>query len=212
MKNGILSLAIGDEKIEFNVTKSIKYPSNDDVCCRVEAMDTLAAKVFNMQINMKEDEVLSEATELLEKENRLTVKSLTESLDSAGDSKEKAEGKTPQLELKLLSPNLRYEFLDLNKAYSVIVGAHLDATQTVKLLHELRLHKKAIRYSIEDLKGLNPSLCMHRILLEEDHKPSREPQRRLNPNLRECATLFRASPHSGKESSENGGRRTRYHL
>jgi Reverse transcriptase (RNA-dependent DNA polymerase) len=67
----------------------------------------------------------------------------------------------------------------------VIVGAHLDATQTMKLLHELRLHKKAIGYSIEDLKGLNPSLCMHRILLEEDHKPSREPQRRLNPNLRE---------------------------
>jgi hypothetical protein len=26
---------------------------------------------------------------------------------------------------------------------------------------------------------------MHRILLEEDHKPSRESQRRLNPNLRE---------------------------
>jgi hypothetical protein len=81
--------------------------------------------------------------------------------------------------------NLCYEFLDLDKAYPVIVGAHLNTTQTAKLLHELRLHKKAIGYSIEDLKGLNPSLCMHRILLEEDHKPSREPQRRLNPNLRE---------------------------
>jgi gag-polyprotein putative aspartyl protease len=62
MKNDIVSLAIGDEKIEFNVTKSMKYPSNDDVCCRVEAMDTLAAEVFNMEINMKEDEVFSEAT------------------------------------------------------------------------------------------------------------------------------------------------------
>jgi Aspartyl protease len=175
MKNGILSLAITDEKIEFNVTKSIKYPSNDDVCCRVEAMDTLAAEIFNMQINMKEDEVIGKAIELLEKKNKLTIKSLTESHDSAEDSEEKTEGKTPQLELKSLPPNLRYEFLDLNKAYPVIVGAHLDATQTVKLLHELRLHKKAIRYSIEDLKRLNPSLCMHRILLEEDHKPSREP-------------------------------------
>jgi Aspartyl protease len=95
MKNDILSLAIGDEKIEFNVTKSMKYPSNDDVCCRIEVMDTLAAEVFNMQINMKEDEVLSEATKLLEKKNGLTVKSLTESLDNAGDSEEKAEGKTP---------------------------------------------------------------------------------------------------------------------
>jgi Reverse transcriptase (RNA-dependent DNA polymerase) len=185
MKNDILSLAIGDEKIEFNVTKSMKYPSNDDVCCRVEAMDTLAAEIFNMQINMEEEKVLGEATKLLEKLNELTAKSLTESFDSAGDGEEKAEGKTPQLELKSLPPNLRYEFLDLNKAYPVIVGAHLDATQTAKLLHELRLQKKAIGYSIENLKGLNPSLCMHRILLEEDHKPSREPQKRLNPNLRE---------------------------
>jgi hypothetical protein len=175
MKNDILSLAIGNEKIEFNVTKSMKYHSNDDVCCRVEAMDTLAAEVFNMQINMKEDEVLSEATKLLQKENGLTVKSLIESLDSAEDSEEKTEGKTPQLKLKPLPPNLRYEFLDLNKVYPVIVGAHLDATQTAKLLHELRVHKKAVGYSIEDLKGLNPSLCIHRILLEEDHKPSREP-------------------------------------
>jgi hypothetical protein len=30
-------------------------------------MDTLAAEVFNMQINMKEDEVLGEAIELMEK-------------------------------------------------------------------------------------------------------------------------------------------------
>jgi hypothetical protein len=178
-------LAIGDEKIDFNVTKSMKYPSNDDVCCRVEAMDTLAAEVFNMQINMKEDEVFGEAIELLEKENGLTVKSLTESHDSTGDSEEKAEGKTHRLELKPLPHNVRYEFLDLNKTYPVIVGAHLDATQTAKLLHELRLHKKTIGYSIEDLKELNLSLCMYRILLEEDHKPSREPYRRLNPNVRE---------------------------
>jgi hypothetical protein len=29
--------------------------------------------------------------------------------------------------------------------------------------------------------------------------------------FRRCATLFRSSPHSGKESNENCGRRTRYH-
>lgn len=49
----------------------------------------------------------------------------------------------------------------------------------------LRNHKKAIGYSIDDIKGLSPSLCMHMILLENDQKPTREPQRRLNPNLKE---------------------------
>ncbi|CAL8988572.1 unnamed protein product [Prunus brigantina] len=28
-------------------------------------------------------------------------------------------------------------------------------------------------------------MCMHRILMEEDSKPSRDAQRRLNPNMKE---------------------------
>jgi hypothetical protein len=44
---------------------------------------------------MKEDEDLDEVIKLLEKENGLTVVSLTESHDSTGDSEEKTEVKTP---------------------------------------------------------------------------------------------------------------------
>ncbi|XP_070004486.1 uncharacterized protein [Nicotiana sylvestris] len=36
-----------------------------------------------------------------------------------------------------------------------------------------------------DIKGISPPYCMHKILLEEGHKPSREHQRRLNPNMKE---------------------------
>lgn len=57
--------------------------------------------------------------------------------------------------------------------------------QIEKLLHELRLHRKATGYTIDDLTGISPSFCMHRILMEDDHKPSFESQRRLNPNLKE---------------------------
>ena len=34
--------------------------------------------------------------------------------------------------------------------------------------------RKAIGYTLDDLKGIHPSLCMHRILMEDDHKPSIE--------------------------------------
>ena len=37
-----------------------------------------------------------------------------------------------------------------------------------------------IGWTIEDIKGISPSLVMHKIHLEEHPKPSREPQRRLN--------------------------------
>ena len=36
---------------------------------------------------------------------------------------------------------------------------------------------------MSDLKGIDPSLCTHRIFLEEDSCPSREAQRQLNPKV-----------------------------
>ena len=54
-----------------------------------------------------------------------------------------------------------------------------------KLLRVLREHKDALGWSLADLKGIRPSMCMHRILLEDGHKPSVEAQRRLNPTMKE---------------------------
>ena len=54
-----------------------------------------------------------------------------------------------------------------------------------KLLVILRKYKEAIAWSIEDLKGISPSICMHKILLEDNAKTSIEHQRRLNPVMKE---------------------------
>ncbi|CAA7049954.1 unnamed protein product [Microthlaspi erraticum] len=53
------------------------------------------------------------------------------------------------------------------------------------LLVELRKYRKAIGYTLDDIKGISPDLCIHRIHLEDESKSSIEPQRRLNPNLKE---------------------------
>ncbi|CAM8953807.1 unnamed protein product [Rhodiola kirilowii] len=45
----------------------------------------------------------------------------------------------------------------------------------------LHRHKLAIGWTLGDLRGISPAVCMHRILLEDGARPSREPQRRLNP-------------------------------
>ncbi|KAL4368419.1 hypothetical protein GQ457_05G022940 [Hibiscus cannabinus] len=37
---------------------------------------------------------------------------------------------------------------------------------------------------MEDLKGISPTICMHKIMLEECHSNSVEPQRRLNPTMK----------------------------
>jgi len=67
----------------------------------------------------------------------------------------------------------------------VIIASDLLAAQEEKLLDVLREHKEAIGWTIEDINGISLSVVMHRIHLEEDAKPSREPQRRLNPAMQE---------------------------
>ncbi|CAM8877838.1 unnamed protein product [Rhodiola kirilowii] len=87
------------------------------------------------------------------------------------------------VELKPLPASLRYEFLGPNSTYPVIVNASLTNVETQKLLDVLRKHRPALGYSIDDLKGISPDLCMHRINLEDDARPSRDALRRLNPKL-----------------------------
>ena len=66
----------------------------------------------------------------------------------------------------------------------MIVNANLSASQIDSLLGMLRLHRKAIGYTIDGLKEIYPSVCMHCVLMEDDHKLSIELQRRLNSNLK----------------------------
>ncbi|CAN6555390.1 unnamed protein product [Malus baccata var. baccata] len=67
----------------------------------------------------------------------------------------------------------------------VIISSQLTAEEGEKLIRVLKDHKTAIAWSIADIKGINLATCMHRILLEEGAKPTREAQRRLNPLMTE---------------------------
>ena len=49
----------------------------------------------------------------------------------------------------------------------------------------LRKHQAAIGYTLDDLKGISPTLCQHKINMEPDAKPVVDHQRRLNPKMKE---------------------------
>jgi hypothetical protein len=67
----------------------------------------------------------------------------------------------------------------------MIISDKLSKDETQKLITILERHKSAIGYSLQDLIGISPTLCTHRIPIETDCTPSREPQRRLNNAMRE---------------------------
>ena len=91
----------------------------------------------------------------------------------------------PNLELKSLPINLKYAFLEGVDQLPVIIANDLSLEQEMKLLDLLRECKKAIGWTLADIPGIIPSICMHRVLLEDEAKPVRQPQRRLNPTLLE---------------------------
>ncbi|RDX98334.1 hypothetical protein CR513_18763, partial [Mucuna pruriens] len=69
----------------------------------------------------------------------------------------------------------------LGKGSTLILGQPFLMTartkideQEDKLLQVLRQHKKAIGWKLSDLPRINPSTCMHRILMEEEAKPMRQ--------------------------------------
>ncbi|KAL0413224.1 UNVERIFIED_CONTAM: Retrovirus-related Pol polyprotein from transposon.6 [Sesamum radiatum] len=86
----------------------------------------------------------------------------------------------PTLELKKLPKHLKYAFLGESDTLSIIISSKLSTLEDDKLIHVFREFREAIGWTIAYIKGLSPSTCMHRILLEEGTKPSREAQRRLN--------------------------------
>nr|GEY10317.1 hypothetical protein [Tanacetum cinerariifolium] len=87
------------------------------------------------------------------------------------------------LELNHLPSNLKYAFLGHKNTLPIIVASDLSGSQEEALLKVLSKYKAAVGWTIADLKGISPSLCMHPIFTDPDVKPSKDAQRRLNPKF-----------------------------
>ena len=91
----------------------------------------------------------------------------------------------PVFELKPLPDTLKYAYLDEKKIYHVIISANLSEREEERLLKTLKKHCASIGYTLDGLKGIRPTLCQHKISVKKDAKPVRDPQRRLNPKMKE---------------------------
>ncbi|KAJ9189474.1 hypothetical protein P3X46_000762, partial [Hevea brasiliensis] len=203
VKGEKLTLRVSEEQLVFNINNTMKkHHSEADTCLRVDIIDELVEEHFRKKypedplenclvhgggIDYDNPHVAAYAQHLKGSPPFISapVFQLTQ--------KEKAETKqlsfkeedAPKVELKQLPSQLRYEFLGTNNTYPVIVNANLSTLEADKLLRVLRQFRKVLGYTIDDIKGISPHFCMHRIILEENCKPSIEHQRRLNPNMKE---------------------------
>ncbi|PIN26423.1 DNA-directed DNA polymerase [Handroanthus impetiginosus] len=191
VQKGELTMRVQDQQITFNVFKAMKFPNESDECFSVSLVDNLAGNesIAKQPLDPLECALL----DLIDEENEDDLE-VVKTLDASKFFKlrgvESLERTTPSktpptLELKPLPNHLRYAYLGESDTLPVIISSSLFDVQVDKLLRVLRDHKCAIGWTIVDIKGISPSFCVHKILLEDDQKPSVESQRRLNPIMKE---------------------------
>ena len=186
--------------MHFNINRSLEHPDVDTESCIAVGNNNLLNVELNsdciLQHSINEIEMNLQYLESLDCEvlpsklfNKETVSSINEnSQDEVCSQKQQTheqETSAEGLTLKELPSHLKYEFLEPEKRKPVIISAALTEAEEQKLLEILRKYKEAIAWLIEDLKGINPSTCMHKILLNDNAKTSIEYQRTLNPVMKE---------------------------
>ncbi|GJY86304.1 hypothetical protein Tco_0500330 [Tanacetum coccineum] len=86
-------------------------------------------------------------------------------------------------ELKYFPSHLEYAYLHGNKSFSIIISSKLSEEDKISRLQVFEKRKGAIAWKMSDIKGISPSFCTYKILMEDDFKPVIQPQRCLNPKV-----------------------------
>ncbi|GKA36459.1 putative nucleotidyltransferase, ribonuclease H [Tanacetum coccineum] len=201
-RTSAMNITFGNKKLRLNVFNSVNSPTMNE-CYQVDVIDeevqkhtprTLKDDPLDFYLTGENEEILNVAE--VQEIQECLVSSLdhqrppwsykVEPLPANFDTATKPSLEVPPtLELKPLPSNLKYAFLGPNNTLPVIVASDLSGLQEEALLNVLSKYKAAVGWTIADLKGISPSLCMHRIVTDPDVKPSRDAQRRLNPNMKE---------------------------
>ncbi|XP_070010792.1 uncharacterized protein [Nicotiana sylvestris] len=199
---GELTFRVGDEKVVFHVRKSIRQPNINEVYSFVDLVtdviiddssatmnieDTLEAILLNLD-NDDEKEGYVECLNALQGIGSYSYEPRKLFLDlenrKTPPTKPSIE-EPPTLELKSSPLHIRYEFLGPCSTLPVILSSCLTNVQVDSTLAVLQKRKKAIGWTLADIRDINPAFCMHKINLEEGSKPSVEHQRRKNEAIQE---------------------------
>ncbi|KAK1593398.1 hypothetical protein QYE76_008222 [Lolium multiflorum] len=188
-KEKILTKFAG-ESYEFNFSKFTKTPYKADLPSNDFKMEQCASIVLvpnnplQQHLEDSESEIFrkerDELEEIFLRQPILKHDLPVEDLGTTPPPKE-----DPVFDLKPLPDNLKYAHIDDKKIYPVIISSKLSEIEEERLLEILKKHRGAIGYTLDDLKGISPSICQHAINMEDDAKPVVEPQRRLIPKMKE---------------------------
>ena len=180
VQRGELKLRVKEDEVKFNVFEAVRHPTESDTCFMTETVEPIVSNQSGLTDPLEASLVQSDSENLGEEaeeyvkwmepfkpNRRKYFESLGENTKTPVPSVEQP----PKMEQKPLPSHLKYAYLGKTSTLPVIISASLTEIEEDKLSRVLRDHKNALGWSLADLKGIRPSMCMHRILLENGHKP-----------------------------------------
>ncbi|GJU80518.1 reverse transcriptase domain-containing protein [Tanacetum coccineum] len=197
-----ITLRVGSEEVIFDIDQSMKnHHTEDDECYGIDDLDAVIQSTAQERLendNLEDDinrpdsknhghnsEIpirrINHINMPYPQETQEQEEMLSEHLYSA--SAIEIDEKKP--ELKVLPSHLEYAYLKGDKTCPCIISSKLTEKEKTSLLRVLGKRKGAIAWKISDIKGISPSFCTHKILIEESFKPVIQPQRRLNPKVQD---------------------------
>jgi hypothetical protein len=195
-RKGTISLRFGEEVIQFQFSKFEHKPIDENFDKEQPEEEGYLTDLVVVLYDTPEDEM----ERSLVKNDNVIRDTDKEEMDEYLDSsrvvhpfmnriyeipERKRDEALPPPELKHLLPDLKYRFLyDTNK-YPFIISANPTKKEEEQLMMVFKMHCKALGYSLADLKGISPSIAIHRIFMEQGAQPVVDFQSKLKPDIKE---------------------------
>ena len=184
-RTGVMDVSFGNKKMRLNIFNASQGPPVfDEVNMLEEVIDKklpilLEADPLQACLTHVGSDEFDEVSALLEPPKSNTTPPWTvkfEPLPTQSTPLVPSLETPPMLELKPLPEKLKYSFLGPKDTLPVIIASTLTPDQEEKLVEVLMEHREAIGWAVADLKGIDPSVCMHHIHCEPESKPHRDMQ------------------------------------
>ncbi|XP_070035174.1 uncharacterized protein [Nicotiana tomentosiformis] len=163
-----LTFRVGDEKVDFHVCKSMRQPNSNEVSSFVDLVTDVIIDDTSIMMNVDD-----------------TLEAVLLNLDD--DEKDGVECVNALQRMWSYTYGPRKLSLDLENRKTPPTKPLIEEPPTLvnSTLAVLQKRKKAIGWTLADIRGISLAFCMRKIILEEDVKPSVEHQRRLNEAMQE---------------------------
>jgi hypothetical protein len=81
--------------------------------------------------------------------------------------------------------NTQSKIIEISPGKYLNIGTNFEPSQEEQLIALLKKYHKAFAWEYTDMQGIHPETCTHHIYTDDNIRPLRQPQRRMNPILKE---------------------------